>query len=56
MSFVNQNHNGLYGGLMYKLREEGDTSQVINIGCAEMPEEDAKEFMDQYEQKPGVSA
>ena len=29
---------------MYKLREEGDTSQVINIGCAEMPEEDAKDF------------
>ena len=56
MSFVNQNHNGLYGGLMYKLREEGDTSQVINIGCAEMPEEDAKDFMEEYEIKPGIGA
>lgn len=56
MSFVQGNNNELVFGLMHKLKEEGDTSQVINIGCAEMPEEDAKEFMDQYEQKPGVSA
>ena len=41
---------------MYKLKEEGDNSQVINLGCTEMPEEDAKEFMKEYEIKPGVSA
>lgn len=56
MSFVNTNHNGLYGGLMHKLKEEGDNSQVINLGCVEMPEEDAKEFMKEYEIKSGVSA
>ena len=52
LSFVNQNHNGLYGGLMYKLKEEGDNSQVINLGCTEMPEEDAKEFMKEYKYYP----
>jgi len=30
--------------------------QIINIGCAELPEQDAKEFMDKHEVNPGVGA
>ena len=34
MNFVQGNHNGLVFGLMHKLKEEGDNSSIINIGCA----------------------
>ena len=57
MAFVNSQYEGLYGGLVYKLQEEGKTMvQIINIGCAEMSEQDAKEFMDKHEVNPGVGA
>tara|TARA_Y100000768_G_scaffold326109_1_gene263301 strand:- start:476 stop:754 length:279 start_codon:yes stop_codon:yes gene_type:complete len=57
MQFVNSQYEGLYGGLVYKLQEEGKvTTQIINIGCAEMSEQDALDFMKEHEIKPGVGA
>ena len=52
MAFVNSQYDGLYGGLVYKLQEENKTMvQIINIGCAEMSEQDAKEFEKKYKVK-----
>ena len=56
MDFVQGNNNGLVMGLMMKLREENDNSRIINIGCGEMSPEDADKIMNDYQQKPGVSA
>ncbi len=57
MQFVNSQYEGLYGGLIYKLQEEGKpTTQILDIGCAELPLTDAEEFMNKHKVMPGVGA
>lgn len=56
VGFVRTQAQGLYNGLVMKLQEEGSMATILDLGCVEMPVDEAQDLMQDYQQKPGIGA